>query len=140
MIKLIKKLIERIKMLLDRFMMSSDHDGQKEAESLDIQFTVTSFNLPAQNPIRYQDFAAPKGSYFANIVLTDSLLPGKVFPAPSARFISGNVRFGMFVFRIDETHYRIWTVHSLKSGVSSATVPSHTVRARLKFYVASKPD
>lgn len=127
-------------MLLDRFIMSSDHDGQKEAEDVEFQFTVASFELPAQNPFRYKDFEVPKGSYFTNIVLSDSLIPNKTFVAPSVRFGYGNVQIGLFVFRIDETHYRLWIINQLKSGVSSATVPAHTPRARLKFYVASKSE
>lgn len=137
MIKLIKKLIERIKMLLDRFMMSSDHDGQKEAESLDIQFTITSFNLPAQTPYKYQDFTAPKGSFFANCVITDTVAGDNVFVGDHVMAKVGNVMYNISVYRSGEDKYRIWVAHSL-SGASSATVPTHTVRARLKFYVASK--
>lgn len=138
MIKLIKKLIERIKMLLDRFIMSSDHDGQKEAEDLDIQFTITSFNLPAQTPYKYQDFTAPKGSYFANVVISDSVTGDRIFYGSQVQFLVGNVWYNVSVYRSGESKYRIWVAHSRKSGVSTATVPTHTVRARLKFYVASK--
>ena len=140
MIKLIKKLIERVKMLLDRFIMSSDHDGQKEAGELDMQLTVTSFGVPAQNPFRYKDFEVPEGSYFTNAVLSDSLIPNKFFPTLGLTFISGNVLIRIFVFRIDKTHYRLYSVHQPKSGVSSATVPAHTIRARLKLYIASKSE
>lgn len=125
-------------MLLDRFIMSSDHDGQKEAEDLDIQFTITSFNLPAQTPYKYQDFAAPKGSYFANVVISDSVTGDRIFYGSHVQFLVGNVWYNVSVYRSGETKYRIWVAHSRKSGVSSATVPTHTVRARLKFYVASK--
>ena len=125
-------------MLLDRFIMSSDHDGQKEAEDLDIQFTITSFNLPAQTPYKYQDFAAPKGSYFANVVISDSVTGDRTFYGSHVQFLVGNVWYNVSVYRSGEDKYRIWVAHSRKSGVSSATVPTHTVRARLKFYVASK--
>ena len=127
-------------MLLDRFMMSSDHDGQKEAESLDIQFTITSFNLPNQTPYKYQDFAAPEGSYFSNVVVSDSVTGDRIFYGSHVQFLMGNIWYNVSVYRSDAKHYRIWVAHSLKSGVSSATVPAHTVRARLKFYVASKSD
>lgn len=125
-------------MLLDRFMMSSDHDGQKEAESLDIQFTITSFNLPAQTPYKHQDFTAPKGSFFANCVISDTVTGDRIFYGNHVQFLVGNVWYNVSVYRSAADKYRIWVAHSRKSGVSSATVPTHTVRARLKFYVASK--
>lgn len=124
-------------MLLDRFIMNSDFDGQKEADSLDIQFTVPSFSLPGQTPYRYADFDAPEGSFFANCVINDTLYDGVNLVGSHCGYIKNNIVYNVSVYRLNATKYRIWVACGL-DGISSATVPSHTVRARLKFYVASK--
>lgn len=124
-------------MLLDRFIMNSDFDGQKEADSLDIQFTVPSFNLPAQTPYKYADFDAPEGSFFANCVINDTVYDGVNLVGSHCDYVKNNILYNVSVYRLNATKYRIWIAHSL-SGASSATVPTHTIRARLKFYVASK--
>lgn len=125
-------------MLLDRFIMNSDFDGQKEEAELDIQFTIPSFTLPTQYPYKYQDFEAPEGSFFTNCIITDSVYPGINFVGSMAGMVKNNIAYEISVYRSDATHYRIWVAHSRDSGSSTVTVPEHTVRARLKFYVASK--
>lgn len=133
----IKAIKEKLKMLLDRFIMNSDFDGQKEADSLDIQFTIPSFTLPAQIPYKYSDFDAPQGSFFANCVINDTVFDGINFVGSSVGFEKDNVHYNVSVYRLNDTKYRIWVAHSRVSG-STATVPTHTVRARLKFYTATK--
>lgn len=133
----LKVIKEKFKMLLDRFIMNSDFDGQKEADSIDIQFTIPGFNLPAQVPYKYADFTAPKGSFFANCVINDTVYEGVNFVGSYVGFVKNNVLFNVSVYRLNDTKYRIWVAHS-RDGVSSATVPTHTVRARLKFYTATK--
>lgn len=125
-------------MQINQFLLNTDYDGQKEAESLEMVFAVPAISLPApiyDPPYKYQDFTAPDGAFFTTATISDSGLPGKTFVGDSASINFSNYRYNISIHRSATNKYRIWCAANGNNGV---TVPAHTITARVKFYVASK--
>lgn len=125
-------------MRLNNFIIDSDFDGQKQVGSLEMEFTVPSFNWPTTDtPYKYKEFDAPEGSFFSTCTLSDSIEPGKTFSCERILITKNNINYNISVNRSGVSKYRIWCAASY-SGSGSTTIPSHTIKAKVRFYVASK--
>lgn len=131
-------------MKLNRFIMNSDFDGQKEVADVSTSITTPAMTITYQEgPHTFtKTVEVPSGEYFSNITSTVSILPGKTIPGGSYTITrSDNIGYYYIatIGRQDNTHFiisvRIWRLQNAQGYESS--VPSITNNIRIRLYAAS---
>lgn len=127
-------------MKLNRFMMNSDFDSQKEQSVISFQQTIQQFTLAPREAKWFDTYAAaPSGSFFTNTSITSTFIPNISVPDSSVSIykddISGYI-VGISVVRSDQTHYKMRVVFTNQLDTQN-TIPTNTENAKVRFYVAS---
>lgn len=129
-------------MKINRFIMNSNFDGQKEIADFNIKIELPSFTLSWSDPFKsfVADVEAPQGQFFANVSLTNTLIPGLSIPNGHVsinRMESNGYTFSVTVYRIDSTHYRLYIAATKASAYENVTIPETVTMAKVRLYAAS---
>ena len=117
--------------------MNSDYDGQKETDSIFIELPITTFSIGPRSAKWFTaDVVAPQGSFFTNVSITNSIIPGISIPNSNVSIQKTNYSIGAYAHRLDSTHYRLWVTYSNLTQ-NEITIPDNTTTAKVRFYVSS---
>jgi hypothetical protein len=126
-------------MLLDRFILNTDYDSQKEVKMLELTLPVAEFNLEAQNTREFTVSATvDEGVYFENVFITNPEIAGSYTLVGGDPYVwKQNYHVAFEVYRSDSTHYTLQIVY-INPTNATVTIPTNHTKAKVHLLVAAK--
>ena len=141
--RIIKFILTRLKMLLDRFFLNTDYDTQKESEVVSNVISGNSFDIVGTSPGRLvtleADVAASAIPAFENITVTSNLFPTTVLMSDYSRYDDGNIEYSFFVTKPTSSAYH-FKVRILNYSGHTITIPDYVFTANIHRFVPSSQD
>jgi len=122
-------------MLLDRFLLNTDYDTQKEATSITLELQIPEFKINSGQEKYYETTTqiAP-GVYFENINIETTLYPDYNFFGTAA-ITTSSYAMQVMVYRSDATHFKM---RIRFYGRNTTTIPTSTTKAAVHLFVATQ--
>lgn len=132
-------IVTRLKMLLDRFIINSDYDSQKEQNVVELSLPIAEFNLAANAQRTFNTTVLiAEGQFFENVFITNQVILGNYTMIGGNPVYSGSqYRVYFDAHRSDATHY-VLEVGFINVSNSRITIPTNTTKARVHLLVAAK--
>lgn len=126
-------------MLLDRFIINSDYDSQKEQTVVELTLPVAEFNLAAHTRRTFDTTVLiPEGQYFENVFITNPQILGDyTMIGGNPLYTTTNFRVYFNALRSDATHYKLELVF-INISDNQITIPTNNTKARVHLMVAAK--
>lgn len=129
-------------MLLNRFMLTTDYDTQKEKKVVDIVASSPSITIPGTSPGRLINFEIDASTEsevtFDNIMIVSSLFD-YAFSGDYAIYDDGEIEYQFLVTKPTTTNYHFWVRVFNYSG-RSVTLPAFTITARVHQFIPSTKE
>lgn len=140
--RIIKYILTRLKMLLDRFILNTDYDTLKEQNVVDAVISSDGFVLPGTSPDRLKiiEVDVPTDDI---VSLENTIIVSTLFPVGLAGDYSiyddGEVEYSFYVTRPTATTYH-FRARILNYSGQSKTFPAFTITARIHQFIPSTQD
>lgn len=142
-LRIIKYMLTRLKMLLDRFFLNTDHDTLKERSVLGLEINVPAFIIGATSPDRVKNFeVTSEESYpvsFESPAITSTFFPDAALVGDDTIYDNGEIECAFFVSKLSGNRYK-FRVRMLNYSGHDIQVPDTTFTARIHMFVPSSQD
>lgn len=141
--RIIKYILTRLKMLLDRFILNSDYDTQKELNVITIQQTLTARNMPGSGSGRLVNLKKTSDeisetSFEFPVILCD-YFPNIGLVGDDTIYDTGEIEFSFFLQKDVTGKYSFWARILNYSG-HNVQVPDITFTARVHQFIPSTQE
>lgn len=141
--RIIKFIRMRLKMLIDRFLLNTDYDTQKEQNVVNIELKLTARTFPASGSERLvilqttsTDLATL--SFETPMILCD-YFPDVVLFGDDPIYDNGEIEFSFYLWKDENRHYK-FKMRAINYSGHSVQTPDITFTAHIHQFVPSTQE